>query len=603
MAGRSGKQGKGAGRDGFDDKPKQAGFGSFKELLRAQGGEPEPDPDEGGRGWTLETEADRSGDDIGVDTIRDRIRSRPAAFGPMDHGPPSYADIESEEMRLLGTFRVRTVFPEDVQEEVGALPDDPDPADYAGRVDLRGETIFTIDGDDAKDYDDAIGIKRLPSGNLEVGVHIADVGHYVRPGTALDDEALARATSVYLPDQVVPMLPEKLSNSLCSLVPKRDRLAYSVFMEFTPEGRRVAARVHKSVINSVHRNTYRIVQELLDGRDTAETREIRFLEPDLFLFREWTRIQQKIRDQKGSLRMQSSERKFQFDDRHEVCGIVDSAKYFSQTLIEETALAANQAVGDLFRKRGLPTIYRVHPEKDLEEIAGVAKMLLEHGIRVPDKDRLTGRDIGRLITIARRKANSEALVARIMGLIERAVYEVKDHEDVARHFGLVREAYLHFTSPIRRYPDLVVHRWLHAIESRGREAENELKTQDMLHDLTEKAQHSTLQADIAEMAERAVGDLKVCQYVAPHIGESHDAKVVRVALQGIEVRIPRFNITGFLPTRSIGERPKLKGPTLQISSGRKLFSFTEGYSIQVRIKEVDFLKLQVFLELDSQRSV
>ncbi len=183
--------------------------------------------------------------------------------------------------------------------------------------------------------------------------------------------------------------------------------------------------------------------------------------------------------------------------------------------------------------------------------------------------------------------------------LSQAVYK----PDNGGHFGLNYPEYAHFTSPIRRYPDLVVHRWLHAIESRGREAENELKTQDMLHDLTEKAQHSTLQADIAEMAERAVGDLKVCQYVAPHIGESHDAKVVRVALQGIEVRIPRFNITGFLPTRSIGERPKLKGPTLQISSGRKLFSFTEGYSIQVRIKEVDFLKLQVFLELDSQRSV
>ncbi|MCA8977004.1 MAG: RNB domain-containing ribonuclease, partial [Planctomycetes bacterium] len=172
-----------------------------------------------------------------------------------------------------------------------------------------------------------------------------------------------------------------------------------------------------------------------------------------------------------------------------------------------------------------------------------------------------------------------------------------------KHFGLVREAYLHFTSPIRRYPDLVVHRWLHQIESRGRAAENELRTEDLLNQLNEKAMHSTLQADIAEMAEKALGDLKVCQFVEPHIGESHDAKVIRVALYGIEVRIPKFNITGFLPTREIGERPKLNGPTLQISAGNKLFSFTEGYSIRVVIKEVDFLKLQVFLQLDSQRSV
>ncbi|MCA8975387.1 MAG: RNB domain-containing ribonuclease, partial [Planctomycetes bacterium] len=406
-------------------------FGSFKDLLRAQGGEPEPDVPADDRGWTLETNDGRTADQIGVDSIRGRIVSRPPAFGPMQHGPPCYRDLDSEELRLLGTFRIRTVFPDDVAQEVLALPEDPDPADFEGRLDLRGETIFTIDGDDAKDYDDAIGIKELDNGNTEISVHIADVGHYVRPGTRLDDEALARGTSVYLPDQVVPMLPEKLSNHLCSLVPDRDRLAYSVFMEFTPDGHRTASRVDKSVIRSVHRNTYRIVQELLDGRDTEETRRIRFLEPDLKRFRAWTLVQQRIRDQKGSLRMQSSERKFVFNSRHEVERIVDSDKYFSQTLIEETALAANQAVGDLFRKRGLPTIYRVHPEKDLEEIAGVAKMLLQHGLRVPEKERLTGRDIGRLILIARRKSNSEALVARIMGLIDRAVYEVKDHENVA----------------------------------------------------------------------------------------------------------------------------------------------------------------------------
>jgi len=609
MAGNGNKRRKPKGKASAQKSPSDksqadnASFGSFKDLLRSQGSEPEPDHPPDDRGWTLESADGSSSDDIGMDSNRGRMQARPAAFGPMEHGPPCYADEDSEELRLLGTFRIRTVFPVDVKQEVDQLPDDPTPDDFEGRLDLRDETIFTIDGDDAQDYDDAIGIKVLENGNTELSVHIADVAHYVRPGTKLDDEALTRGTSIYLPDQVVPMLPEKLSNHLCSLVPKRDRLAYSVFMEFTPQGQRVAARVHKSVICSVHRNTYRIVQELLDDVDSEETRAIQFLAKDLKLFRDWTRGQQKIRDERGSLRMDSSERQFVFNDQHEVQAIVESKKYFSQTLIEETALAANQAVGDLFRKRGLPTIYRVHPEKDLEEIAGVAKMLLKHGLRVPEKERLTGRDIGRLITIARRKSNSEALVARIMGLIDRAVYEVKDHENVAKHFGLVREAYLHFTSPIRRYPDLVVHRWLHEIESRGRDAENELRTLDLLNDLNEKAQHSTLQADIAEMAEKAVGDLKICQFVEPHIGEVHDAKVVRVALHGIEVRLPHFNITGFLPTREIGERPKLNGPTLQISSGRKLFSFTEGYAIRVKIKEVDFLKLQVFFELESQRSV
>ena len=277
--------------------------------------------------------------------------------------------------------------------------------------------------------------------------------------------------------------------------------------------------------------------------------------------------------------------------------MVDGERYFSNTLIEETALAANQAVGDLFRQKGLPTIYRVHPEKDLEEIQGVAAMLLEHGIRVPDKDRLTGRDIGRLIRIARGRPNSEALIQRIMGLIERAVYEVKDHEDVAKHFGLAREAYLHFTSPIRRYPDLVVHRWLHAIESRGEEAEAELRTNDLVQELNEKAMHSSLQADVAEMAEQAVGDLKVCQYMAPHVAEKLAAKVERVSPQGMEVHLQDFNVSAFLPTGVIGDRGDVEGATLRVRVGRGHRSFTEGYPIAVRLKDVDFIRLQVLLEL------
>lgn len=581
-----------------NDDPDKKEFKSFKDILRAQGGTPD-DAEEPQGGWSLEQADGSTGADVDrrTETARSRIGARPPAYGPMEHGPACYRDEETEEMKLLMSFRIRTVFPEDVAAEVDALDADPAPADFAGREDLRGETIFTIDGDDAKDYDDAIGIRELDNGNVELGVHIADVSHYVRPGTALDEEALARATSVYLPDQVVPMLPEKLSNSLCSLVPKRDRLAHSVIMEFTPGGKRVGARVHKSVIRSVHRCTYRIVQELFDGVDSEETQEIRSLEPDLRLFEQWTRTQQKIRDAKGSLRMQSSERRFVFDDEHRVVRIVDSQKYFSQTLIEETALAANQAVGDLFRARGLPTIYRVHPEKDREEIESVSKSLLEHGIRVPEKENLTGRDIAALVLLARRRANSEALIGRIMGLIERAVYEVKDHEDVATHFGLARVAYLHFTSPIRRYPDLIVHRWLHAVESRGAEAEDELKTESLVADLNEMAMHSSLQADTAEMAEKAIGDLKVCQFMEPHIGEVHVAKILRVSNFGLEVKFPEFNVTGFLPSRAIGERPKLKGPTLQLQAGKRLYSFTEGTDIKIRIREVDFLRLQVLLEL------
>ncbi len=582
-------------------------FKSFKDLLRARGGEPPPadEGDAGQRGWTLESddgsaevsdeELERLPDpDRGA---RGRIARRPSGGVTMEAGPACYRDPDSDELELLHSFRLRLAFPADVEREVAALPADPPEEELAGRVDLRDARIFTIDGEDAKDFDDAISIEELDGGDLEVGVHIADVAHYVRPDTALDDEALARATSVYLPDQVLPMLPESLSNGLCSLVPGRPRLAYSVFMTFDAEGRRTAARMCKSVIRSAKRNTYRVVQELLDGLDSPETREIEHLRGDLELFARWTRRQQALRDAKGSLRIQSRERKLIFDAQGEVAEIVDAPRYFSQTLIEETALAANQAVGDLFRSKGLPTIYRVHPEKDPEEIEAVSRKLAEHGIRVPKKERLTGRDIGRMIRAARRKPNAEALIQRIMGLVERALYEVKDHEDVARHFGLAREAYLHFTSPIRRYPDLVVHRWLWALEEDQEETGEQLASQDLLDDLNDTAAHCSIQSEVAEMAATAVGDLKICQFMEPHIGEKLDARVRRVSRGGLEVDLVALNVTGFLPVRRIGDRPKVEGPTLTVRVGRRTLSFTEGYPVAVTVKDVDFLRLQVLLEL------
>ena len=585
----------------MSDDDKQ--FKSFKDLLKSTGGGPLKEEEAAAKqkkkGWVLETgdEVRGSGDfDDFEGSSRERIDARPPGFGVMTHGPAPYRDEESEEMELLASFRIRTVFPPKVLEEVGVLPGDPSAADFEGREDLRDETIFTVDGADAKDYDDAIQI-RADGDGFEVSVHIADVAHYVVPGTQLDDEALARGTSVYVADQVVPMLPEELSNGLCSLVEGRPRLAYSVRMTFDAQGERTAARVHKSVIHSKRRCTYKAVQELLDGEDTEDARALAFLEPDLRLFEKWTQLQQRKREQRGAFNMDSSEKKFQFDDEHEVSAIVDAPRYFSQKLIEETALAANQAVGDLFRKRGLPTIYRVHPEKDPEEIASVAKMLLDHGLRVPDKERLTGRDISRLIRAARRKSNADALIQRIMGLIERAVYEVKDHEDVAQHFGLAREAYLHFTSPIRRYPDLLVHRWLWAIESRGEEAEVELKAEALVQDMNDIAAHCSVRADLAEMAERAIFDLKVCQYMEPHIGETLDAMVRRVSIAGIEVFLTDYNVSAFLPRRTIGGRGEVKGPTLRVHVGRAVKSFTEGYPIRVKLTDVDFLRLQVLLDL------
>jgi len=184
-----------------------------------------------------------------------------------------------------------------------------------------------------------------------------------------------------------------------------------------------------------------------------------------------------------------------------------------------------------------------------------------------------------------------------MGLVERAEYAVKDHVDVAGHFGLAREAYLHFTSPIRRYPDLVVHRWLWAIESRGKAAEAELATEDLLADLNDIAAHSSMQAEVAEMVEYAVADLKVCQFMHPHVGQKLAARLQRVSRAGLEIALTDFNVSGFLPASALGDRIEVKGPTLLARRGRQSRSFSEGHPIAVRLVDVDFVRLQLMLEL------
>ena len=582
------------------------GFGDLKRLFggdegldseKEDAGSPTGGEESGEEPDSGEEPVSLTGEDRGV---RELIDARPEGFGPMATGPACYADPDSEEMRILQTFRVRTIFPEDVLAEVRRLPADPPQEDYEGlayRLDLRDRRIFTIDGDDAKDFDDAISIRALEGGGHEMSVHIADVSHYVRPGTALDAEAITRATSVYVADQVVPMLPEELSNHLCSLVPHRPRLAFSVFMEFDAEGRRKSFWVTKSVIRSMHRCTYEQVQALLDGKDDEKTRRIADIRPDLEMFAQWTRTQQKLRDRKGSLRMQSSEIKYRFDSAGEVTGLYPSPTYFSQTLIEETALAANQAVGDFFRLAGLPTIYRIHPEKDQEEQDKVVEMLEKYGVRVPKKERLTGRDIGQMIRFVRTLPNANAMVARVMGLLERAAYEVQDENDAAPHFGLAREHYLHFTSPIRRYPDLIVHRMLFETLVDRDQATRKMKDGEWIQELIVTATHATAQAEVAEMVETAIDDLKLCQYMEPRIGRDFMATVGRVSKFGFDVDLVDECIRGYLPSKTIGSHAVQEGPVLRIKTQKGTKVFREGDRVRVKVEQVDFVRLKVLFAL------
>jgi ribonuclease R len=257
-------------------------------------------------------------------------------------------------------------------------------------------------------------------------------------------------------------------------------------------------------------------------------------------------------------------------------------------------------VGSFFRDRGLPTIYRIHPRKEQEEIDAVAKALDEHGIKVPDKDNLTGRDVGRLIRIARRRPNADALISRIMGLVERAYYEVAQADETAPHWGLAREHYLHFTSPIRRYPDLIVHRWLHDVLSRE-EAKAALLEREQIAELCDVASHCSVRADVADMVETAIDDLKVCEYMDRYVGELIRARIQRVSPAGIEVFLREHYVTGFIPGRTLEGRKKIEGPVLTVSSRKGTRSFKEGDGIEVTVHHVDFIRLEVVLHVADRR--
>ena len=524
--------------------------------LRARHGLP-PRPDENAPpSWRVLRDAaplpERS--DAASSALQARLLSRPYAFSAMTRGPAPYRDAESDELSVLWSFRVRTAWPDDVLAELEGL----DPDTGLERMDLRDWAVCTIDGADAQDFDDAISFRRFEDGSRELGVHIADVSAFVRPGSALDDEALARATSHYLPDQVVPMLPESLSADLCSLRPDADRRCFSVFCRYDAQGHRQDTRFVRSLIRSRARLDYGQVQRFFDARTGHASilpAELHTMLRDLRL---WTQQQQRRRDERGSLRVQGTERVLEFHQDGRPSKVVDAPRHFANTLIEECALAANQAVGDYLRRSGLPTLYRHHPEKDPEEVARILEGLAEHGLRVPKIERLSGRDIGDLVRAARRRPNAESLISRIMGLVERAEYRAFAQEDEARHFGLARRSYLHFTSPIRRYPDLVTHRLLARAlraEAGGRTPSYEPSELD---ELCEVAAHCSLRAWIAEQAERAVFDLLVREMLQPKVGTRVSAKLLRVSAYGLDVRL-RNSGAGRIPAdRSAGTTPRAR---------------------------------------------
>src|SRR5262252_41644 len=361
-------------------------------------------------------------------------------------GPASAPGVDV--LSIIRKYHLPTEFPRDVLEQAEGIPESVDAQQITGRQDLRNQFIVTIDPDDARDFDDAINVEKLPNGGWQLGVHIADVAAYVQPGGALDREARRRGNSVYLPDRVIPMLPERLSNGVCSLNPGVDRLTHSVFIQFNKRGVAKSARFARSVIRSARRLTYKEAYEILMSppRDQLGER--------LHIAWELAGLLRRNRFERGALDLDFPEVKVWVDANGKPVRLERVENDESHQLIEEFMLAANEAVARELKKRATPTIYRIHENPDPEKLAEYREFALSFGYKVGD---LTNRaELQRLLAETHGKPEEQALKVGLLKSLKRARYDPQP----LGHYGLAKTNYLHFTSPIRRYADLVVHRTL-----------------------------------------------------------------------------------------------------------------------------------------------
>lgn len=424
-------------------------------------------------------------------------------------------------------------YPPEVLSEAEAIPDELSEKDYEGRRDLRSQTIVTIDGEDSKDLDDAVTVSKLDNGNYKLGVHIADVSNYVTEGSSLDAEAYDRGTSVYLVDRVIPMIPHRLSNGICSLNPHVDRLTISCEMEINPKGIVVAHEIFPSVIRSTERMTYTNVRKILKREDEEVLERYHDMIPFFDLMAELANILEKHRQERGAIDFDFTEAKIIVDEQGKPVDVVVRERTVAERLIESFMLAANETVAAHVDKLHLPFIYRVHEEPNPEKLEKFFDFVVNFGYVLHGKpDKVHPRTLQSLLEKAKGQPE-EAVISTVM---LRSMAKAKYDDKCLGHFGLSTEYYTHFTSPIRRYPDLTVHRLLRKYVF---EKKTDPKTIAYWKaEMPEIAKHTSECEQHAVEAERDTDDLKKAEYMQDKVGETFNGVVSGVTNFGLFVELP-----------------------------------------------------------------
>ncbi len=506
-------------------------------------------------------------------------------IGEITHVLGIQGENNAEMNAILADYGFPLEFPKQVEKEAEEIPEAISKEEIATRRDFRNILTFTIDPADAKDFDDAISFKKLDNGNVEVGVHIADVSHYVRPSSALDKEAFERGTSVYLVDRVIPMLPERLSNGLCSLRPNEDKLCFSAVFELDKEANVITEWFGKTVIHSDTRFSYEDAQEIIENKAGKHSEEILTL----------NELAYKLRERKfkhGAISFESTEVKFRLDEHGKPLGVYVKERKDAHKLIEDYMLLANKKVAEFIAKKGkgkhkLTFVYRAHDSPKEDALLSFSQFALKFGYKIDiSSGRETARSLNFLMADVEGKKEQNVLTQLAIRSMAKAIYTTKKHS----HYGLAFDFYTHFTSPIRRYPDVMVHRLLELYLAGGKSVNEE--------EYEKMSLHSSQMEKKAADAERASVKYKQAEYLQNNIGQEFKGIISGLTEWGMYVEIIENKCEGMVRLRDLNDDfYVLDEKNYCIIGQRRKKKFQLGDEVTIMVKKVDLGKRQIDFSL------
>ena len=495
-------------------------------------------------------------------------------------------------LSLIKEHKLPSTFPEPVVEEAKKCGNQIDENDIERRRDLRQDIIFTIDGEDAKDLDDAVKVAKLENGNYKLDVHIADVSYYVKPNSLLDQEALLRGTSIYMLGRVIPMLPRELSNGICSLNAGEDRFTLSCSMEINQKGEVISSDVYKAVINVTERMTYTNVQKILDNSDEEVVNRYKPYIHEFKLMEELALILKHKRLEQGYLNLDIPESKIELDIDGRVTNIKKYETTFANEIIEQFMLTANETIAEKFFWLDAPFIYRVHEKPDYEKVQELNKFLFNFGLKIKaNKDNIYPKEFAKILEEVQGKEEEKVVSNLVLRTLKVARYEAENQG----HFGIASKYYCHFTSPIRRYPDLFIHRIISKYLEDNYDVEESF-VEDYKKQAEERAKQSSERESVATKVERESEDIKKAEYMEGRIGEEYEGIICSVTSFGIFVELEN-TVEGLIRFDDLGDEYFIYDEERKMLIGEHTrTTYKIGDKINIRVKDASKLMRTVDFE-------